>query len=167
MSQKTSVLEFTVVALPDENVFRYPVPEGEYDFPEISLSGYYGELALPVQRRDTIEVIRGEKPISDALNVNQDGYEGHVATLSNVPEELKNGIQAAENGAHFLVASGFQNGDIIRWTDNNVQQDNELSIADYFTKNLKNQASYDDKKCRFTPKKKTESFNPSASPFIS
>lgn len=117
MSEITSVIEFKVVSSMEGNVFEYTVDEGSYRFSDTSLSGYMGELALPVQRGDTIELIRdGSSLTEEPLLVGKTGYEGSVGYLQNVPQSLADVFVKERDGAHFLKPCTMQDGDVIRCT---------------------------------------------------
>jgi len=115
MSEQTATLEFKVAVGEKGNVFTFDTQNGTYQFTGFSLSGYYGELAIPVRRGDTIEVLQNGISLTKApMEVAQAGYEGHIAFLYDKSPAAAELIENAQNQTDFFLATNFNPDDVVK-----------------------------------------------------
>jgi hypothetical protein len=139
MTKQTSTIEFKVVASPSGLTFQYDTPKGHYHFDTISLSGYHGELALPVARRDTVDFIRdGQSLTKTPMTISANGYEASIVRLSDLPVELQTNVHQENDGSQHLQASPLNEDDVVRCcVDEQHYPDHPGALIAFFEKDLK------------------------------
>ncbi len=137
MDNKNAKIEFKVVARLDGNVFQFDKGGNSYQFSEISLSGYHGELALHAIRGETVDIIREGTTLSyEPLVVSQSGYEGHVVFFKDVPDEIAALLKKECDGTHFLAAQFLNDADVVRLYVRNNDHERASSISNILANKL-------------------------------
>lgn len=105
-------------AMNEQRVLQIQTPEGRFEFPEFSLSGYYGGFAIGLTDGDQVQFLpspdQGTAHPSRLINVRTSDYEGHVVALDDIPNNLKTLFSQEQNGTTSIKAKSFIPGDQIR-----------------------------------------------------